>query len=143
MVVIMALHRTMPGWPILLLPLWIAILLMLSLGVGMWTAALTVSYRDVQYILPVVMQMLLYGSPVAYTAAYAATRIHDKLPPLFARLFLLNPLSTPLEGFRWSLLGVGQIDWPYALYATAASTVFFIGGTYAFKKMERKFADVI
>lgn len=143
MMLIMAGHGIVPGWPVLLLPLWMAILLMLSLGAGMWTAALTVSYRDVQYILPVVTQMLLYGSPVAYTAAYAAQRIQNKLPPIFARLFLLNPLSTPLEGFRWSLLRVGVIQWPYVLYAALAATVFFVAGAFAFKRMERRFADVI
>ena len=134
-------HHVAPGLQILLVPVWMLMLLMLSLGIGLVAAALTVSYRDVQYILPVVVQILLYGSPVAYDLSYALTRI----PPHFQFLYLMNPLCGPLEAFRASLLGT---PWPAQLsgslvYSGIASVFMFFVGAYSFKKMERKFADVI
>ena len=66
MVVMMVMYHVHPTMSLLLLPVWMAVLLLLSLGIGLITAALTVSYRDVQYILPVAMQILLYASPIAY-----------------------------------------------------------------------------
>src|SRR6185437_15713254 len=90
-----------------LLPLWMGVLLLIALGIGLCTAALTVSYRDVQYILPVFMQILMYASPIAYGLTYALARI----PPRFQCFYLLNPLAAPLESFRASLLGT---QWPPA-----------------------------
>src|SRR5262249_13389965 len=69
MVVLLAMYHIDPGWRLFLIPVWMAMLLMLSLGVGLWAAALTVSYRDVQYIMPVMTQLVLYASPVAYAAS--------------------------------------------------------------------------
>jgi lipopolysaccharide transport system permease protein len=118
------------------------ILLLMALGIGLITAALTVSYRDVQYILPVFVQILLYGSPVAYSLSYALTRIPNHLLQL---LYLMNPLCGPLEAFRSSLLGTPwppQMGWSL-LYAGVAAVAMFFVGAYSFKKMERKFADVI
>ena len=137
--VLMIISHQPPTLGILLLPLPLAMLLMLSLGVGLITAALTVSYRDVQYILPVFTQILLYGSPVAYPLWYAVSKIPEKLRPFY----LLNPLAAPLEAFKASLLGT---DWPSPgslLYAAVASVAVILIGAYSFKKMERKFADII
>jgi lipopolysaccharide transport system permease protein len=139
MIVLFFLYHVHPTFGLLLLPAWIAILLLLSLGAGLITAALTVSYRDVQYILPVFTQILMYASPIAYGLSYALTRI----PKSYQRLYLMNPLAAPLEAFRASLLGTA---WPPALslvYSGAASIVMLLIGAYGFKKMERRFADVI
>jgi lipopolysaccharide transport system permease protein len=95
MVVLMAIYHVPPTPALLLLPLWMGVLILLSLGIGLWTAALSVSYRDVQYILPVFLQILLYASPIAYSLA--------AVPSNLRIYFLINPLSGPLEAFRWSL----------------------------------------
>jgi lipopolysaccharide transport system permease protein len=139
MVFLMFLYRVHPHPGLLLLPLWIAMLLFLSLGVGLVSAALTVSYRDVQYIVPVFTQILLYASPVAYELAYALT----KIPKKHQALYLLNPLAAPLEAFRASLLGTPWPPLSSLLYAGVVSVAVILIGAYSFKKMERKFADVI
>ena len=143
MIVLLFVYHLPPQVGFLLFPVWTLMLLMLAIGVGLITAALTVSYRDVQYILPVVVQILLYGSPVAYGLSYALSRVPDHHH--LKMIYLMNPLCGPLEAFRASLLGT---PWPpelpmSLLYAGIASVVMFFIGSYSFKKMERKFADVI
>ncbi|MEA3212776.1 MAG: lipopolysaccharide transport system permease protein [Chthoniobacter sp.] len=135
MTVLMFINGVVPGWGILLLPVLMGMLLMLALGIGLCTAALSVSYRDVQYIVPVFMQILLYASPIAYAVS--------AVPAHLRSVYLLNPLSAPLEAFRASLL---HTSWPSASSlagAAAVSGLVFLSGLYSFKRMERKFADVI
>ena len=120
------------------MPVWMALLLALALGFGMIATSLAVSYRDVQYILPVFTQMLLYASPVAFPLSM----VKNKHPGLYP-WFCLNPLAGVLGAFRWSVLGhgtlhVGAVAWS----ATFAAIMLFIGAA-TFKRMERKFADVI
>ncbi len=136
---LMIIGHVAPGIALLTLPLWFALLLLLALGIGMYTAALAVTYRDVQYVIPVLMQFLLYASPVAYPLTFALA----KLPPSFRSFYFLNPLAGLLQGFRWSLLGHGSLPVAPVAYSAAVSLLVFFGGAFAFKKMERKFADVI
>lgn len=138
--VLMLLYRIAPGVQLLLLPLWLGLILLLSLGCGLIAAALMVSYRDVQYVLPVVVNLLTFGSPVAYAASFAASKLPDGLQPFY---FILNPLAGLLEAFRWSVLGGGEVQWGYVAYSAVFALVLFVAGAFAFKKMERKFADVI
>ena len=102
---------------------------------GLYASALMVSYRDIQYVLPVVTQFLLYASPVAYAFSAVPARWHF--------VFALNPLTGLLEAFRWSLLGVGTLDFGLVGYSTLVTMIVFLFGALAFKSMERKFADVI
>ena len=94
-----------------------------------------VSYRDVSYILPVMTQFLLYASPVAYSAAL--------IPVKYKLIFMANPLTGLLEAFRWSLLGTAAPNWNAVAYSAAVTVIVFTLGAFSFKKMERKFADVI
>jgi lipopolysaccharide transport system permease protein len=139
MIVLMIIYRVPPGPGLLLLPLLMALLFALALGIGLCSAALTVSYRDVQYILPVMLQILMYASPIAYGLTYAMERVPGKLQIVY----LLNPLSTPLEAFRASLLGTPWPSLAWLAYSTLAAIVVFVLGALSFKQMERKFADVI
>jgi lipopolysaccharide transport system permease protein len=124
-----------PGPEMLLLPMWFAILLLMATGLGLLAGALMVPYRDVQYIVPVLIQLVLYASPVAY----AVTAVPDRL----RIVLLLNPLSGLLEGLRWSLLGTTHPHWGAVAYGAAFAFVVFLAGAYAFKRMERSFADVV
>jgi lipopolysaccharide transport system permease protein len=134
--VMMAAWHIAPGPQLLLFPLWIAMLLLLSAGFGLWTAALTVSYRDVQYILPVFLQLLLYASPVAYPVS--------KVPAHLLTTYHLNPMASVITGLRWSLLPDAVAPHaPFVAYATIFSLILAVSGAFAFKRMERKFADVI
>jgi len=122
-------------WGIVLLPVWLALLLMMAIGVGLYSAALMVVYRDLQYVIPILLQFLLYASPVAY--ALSST------PESLRAILMLNPLTGLFEAFRWSLLGHGRIDPQAILYSTAVAEVMFLLGALAFRQMERRFADVI
>ena len=135
MVVLMIIYHVVPTAALLLLPVWLALIVLLAVGVGLYAAALTVSYRDVSFILPVLTQFLLYASPVAY--AVSAVPAHLRL------VYFINPLSGLLEAFRWSLLGTGQLDGRIVSYSVVVTVLVFLGGALSFKKMERKFADVI
>ena len=95
--VLLVVYHVTPGWGLLLLPVWLALLLLLAVGLGLVTAALTVTYRDVQFILPVLMQFALYATPIAYALSAAPARLRF--------FFELNPLAVLIGAFRWSLLG--------------------------------------
>jgi lipopolysaccharide transport system permease protein len=135
MVVLLVCYGIYPGWPLLLLPVWLLMTLLLAIGVGMYTAALMVRWRDLQYVIPVLMQFWLYASPVAYSLL--------AIPPRFRWAYLLNPMASLLEGFHLSLIGRGTFHWYYLVYACLMSVMVFVFGAVSFRRMERRFADVI
>lgn len=135
MVVILVVAGIFPGWALVTFPLWVATLLLMSSGIGVLTAALMVPYRDVQYIVPFATSLLLYVSPVGYSLA--------SVPKSAQTLYELNPLTGILEAFRWSLLGIGQLDAFATIWAVGSSIVLFVIGCLVFAHMERRFADVI
>jgi lipopolysaccharide transport system permease protein len=120
---------------ILLWPVYVLVTLILSLGLGLMTSSLMVTYRDVQYIVPVVLNLLMFGSPVAYSAS--------NVPHAARAFYNINPLVPLLEGSRDALLGVGKVNLPGLLYSVVVSIVIFFIGLTCFRRMERKFADVI
>jgi len=137
--VIMVLYHEPPSYWIWLMPVFVVLSLVLALGIGLFLTALQVRYRDVGYMLPVMTQMLLWASPVAYTAAYVVHKV-----PKYQTLYFLNPLVPLIEGFRWSVLrdapspGLGWIG-----YTAAVSLVLLLVGAVVFRRMEKDFADVI
>jgi len=133
--VLMAIYGLVPGWGLLLLPVWLAILLMLATGVGLYASSLMVSYRDVGYVLPVAVQILLYASPIAYSVS--------EVPEHLRQWFDLNPLSSLFVAIRWSVFGSGSIDFVQLSYSAGIAVTVLLVGLFAFKRMERKFADVI
>ena len=135
MVVLLACYRIAPSGALWLFPVAVVVLAALATGVGLWTAALMVSYRDVGYILPVALNILLYASPVAYSVAAVPERLRW--------VYLLNPLTPPLEAMRNGLLGLPAGDGRLLALSAVVSAVVLVAGMYAFKRMERNFADVI
>lgn len=117
------------------LPLWVALLIALALAIGLAASALMVRYRDVQHVLPVTLQLLLYASPVAYAASNVPERFRD--------LYYLNPVATALDGLRWSLLASPPPPAPAVAYTALLTLVLLALGTWMFRRMERSFADVI
>lgn len=118
-----------------LVPLWILGLVVLAVGLGLVGAALMVSYRDVQHILPVGIQLLLYASPVAYAATH--------VPERYLALYYLNPLAPLLEGLRASLLGTPMPPMHTVAWAAGVAAAALLVGVLVFRRLERKFADVI
>jgi lipopolysaccharide transport system permease protein len=133
--VLLAVNGVAPTAALLTFPLWLALFVVLGLGIGLAAGALMVRFRDVQYVLPVGVQMLLFLSPVAYTLA--------QVPASARTLYELNPLAGLLEGFRWSLLGSSPPSVGLAVYSIVVSLVLFVVGVLVFHRMERGFADVI
>lgn len=123
-----------PGIGILFLPAFIALALLAALAVGLWLSALNVRYRDVRYVIPFVIQIWLFATPVAYPA--------NMVPERWQWLYGLNPLVGVVSGFRWALLGGEPPGWSLAL-SVLVTLVVLIGGLFYFRRMERHFADVI
>lgn len=122
-------------WQILLTPVWMFFLLLSSLGIGLYSSALMVSYRDVQYVLPVLMNLVYFATPIAYSL--------EAVPQSLKMIIAINPLTGLLEGLRWSLLGVGRLDTVATVYGIGASIMMFVIGALLFGRVERRFADVI
>ncbi|HKI37783.1 MAG TPA: ABC transporter permease [Gemmataceae bacterium] len=135
LVPMLAAFHVAPGWPVLLLPVWLALLLLLALGAGLVAAALSAQYRDVQYILPVVLQLAMYASPLAY-----ALKV---VPEKWQTLYSLNPLVGLLEAVRWSLLGSAAPPVAAVAYGATVAAGTFVGGAMIFRRAERRFADVL
>lgn len=120
---------------IVLAPAWICLLGALSLGFGLLVAALMVSFRDVKYGLPILLQILLYVSPVVYPSS--------AVPKWAKPLIELNPLSALIEGSRSALIGTPSPNLGRVVYSLVATVASLLLGTLAFRAMERRFADVI
>ena len=106
-----------------------------SLGVSVWLSALDVQYRDVRYAVPFLVQVWLFATPVIYSAA--------DVPDRWRVLLALNPITGVIEGFRWSVLGMGEPPFSGLLATIAIVTLLLMTGLLYFRRMERTFADVI
>jgi lipopolysaccharide transport system permease protein len=117
------------------LPGLVALTLVVALAVGIGLAALNVRYRDVRYVLPFLVQLWLFASPVAYSTSL--------VPDSFRAVYGLNPMAGIIEGFRWTLLGTG--DAPSGMFAVSAAVavLLFVVSCVYFKRTEAGFADVI
>ena len=133
--VLMAWYQILPGPQVVFAPFFVVLALTLALAIGLWTSALNVQYRDVQYLLPFAMQALMYLSPVAYSATLVPQGT-------WRLIYGLNPLSGIVQGFRWSLLG-GAPPGAMLLVSALVTLALFVGGLFFFKRMEDTFADVI
>jgi lipopolysaccharide transport system permease protein len=103
-------------------------------GVGVWLAALNVRYRDVRYVVPFVVQLWMFATPVAYPASL--------VPERWRAVYGLNPMAGVIEGFRWALAG-GPAPGVLTLVSAAVVVVLIAGGAMYFRRLEGTFADVI
>jgi lipopolysaccharide transport system permease protein len=134
MIVFLLVYQLMPSWEIVFLPLLILILLMASLGFGMFLSAMAVQYRDVKHAITFAVQLLMYVAPVVYPTS--------NVPIKYQTLYALNPMVGVIEGFRSIFLSTQPFPWLWAAEGLSVSLlVFFVGAVY-FSKMEKNFADV-
>ena len=139
-VLLMPFFHVIPTLAFLTLPFWFGALAVMALGVGMMAAALMVSYRDVQFVLPVWLNSLMVFSPVQWPLAKMA----GKLGGLGTLYLVGNPAAILIEGFRWSLMGGTLLIAPWQVaYAALMSVVILFVGLLIFRMQERRFADVI
>ena len=133
---LMVYYRFAPSWNVLLLPLFIVMALLASLGPGLWITALNVKYRDFRYVIPFLVQFGLYVSPVGFSSSV--------IPEKWRLLYSLNPLVGVIDGFRWSILGAtSPICLPSFVFSIAVIAGFLWLGIHKFRKMEKTFADLI
>ena len=130
----MAWYRIVPGPSIVWLPALMLLALATAAGVGVWLAALNVRYRDVRYVVPFVVQLWMFATPVAYPASL--------VPAQWRAVYGLNPMAGVIEGFRWALAG-GPAPGVITLVSAAVVVVLIAGGAIYFRRLEGTFADVI
>jgi len=136
LVALMAWYQFVPDIRILMLPIFMLIAFAASLGAGLWIASLNVRYRDFRYIIPFVVQMGLYISPVGFSSSI--------VPESWRLLYSINPMVGVIDGFRWAIIGGNyQIYWPGFALSLVVVAILLIGGIYYFRKTEKTFADVI
>jgi lipopolysaccharide transport system permease protein len=136
---LMAWHHVAFTPLLLLLPLFFLVAFVAAFAVGLWFSALSVKYRDVKYLVPFLVQMGLYVSPVGYMSS----EIKNRWPDLF-QWYCLNPMVGVIDGFRWCVLGP-QFEpyWPGFWISNAVVAVLLVTGAFHFRSAEKTFADVI
>jgi lipopolysaccharide transport system permease protein len=132
---LLAYYHVSATWNLLLLPALVALVVLLALGIGMFLAALNVKYRDIRHAVPFVVQIWMFVSPVIYPTTL--------VPERWRWVLALNPMTGIIEGFRAALFGRTQVEWKLLAISGAISLVTFIFSLFAFKRMEKSFADVI
>jgi len=125
-----------PTSTVFFLPLFFLLAAATALGVGIWLSALNVEYRDVKYVVPFLVRVGLYISPVGFLSSV--------VPEKYQLLYSLNPMVGVIDGFRWCLLG-GKVApyWPGFWLSVFIVAMLLVSGAYYFKRMEKTFADII
>jgi lipopolysaccharide transport system permease protein len=136
LVLLMVWYRYLPGPQILLLPAFVAIAFLASLGPALWITALNVKYRDFRYVIPFIVQFGLYVSPVGFSSSV--------IPERWRLLYSVNPMVGVIDGFRWCILGgENQLYIPGLLVSLGVTGFMLWLGIRQFRKMEKSFADLI
>jgi lipopolysaccharide transport system permease protein len=129
-------YRFLPGWQLLLLPVFVALALLASIGPALWASAIVVKYRDFRFVVPFLLQFGLYASPVGFSSAI--------VPPEWRLLYSLNPMVGIIDGFRWCIVGGDSpIYLPGFVLSLVVIAVMLWAGITAFRRIERGFADLI
>ena len=131
----MAYYGLVPTWNIVWLPLFVAFSCVTALGVGLWLSALSVTYRDVRYIVPFMTQFWLFATPIAYPSSL----LHEPWRTIYG----LNPMVGVVEGFRWGLLRTSAAPSAIIVASTIVSILILITGAFYFRRMEKSFADTV
>jgi lipopolysaccharide transport system permease protein len=128
-------YHVVPTAQIIWFPLFLLLELIVCFGVGLWTSALNVEFRDIRYALPFLTQFWFFVTPVAYPSSL--------LGEPWRTLYGLNPMVGVVEGFRWVVLGTGTFPGSTVTVSALVSVAIFLSGVWYFQRMERSFADII
>ncbi len=135
LVILMLVYGISPGLQILFFPLFLLLGLGITFGIGLIFSAIVVKYRDLTYALSFMISIWFWITPVAYGM--------ENIPQKWLWIFYLNPMTWIIQGFRWSLLGVGEMDWLKILITGLFSLVVLLAGLFYFRRFESEFADII
>jgi lipopolysaccharide transport system permease protein len=135
LLVLMAWHGIAPTLQVVCLPLFLLLSLATALGTGLWMSALNVQYRDVRYAVPFLAQLWMFATPIAYPSSL--------LSEPWRTLFGLNPMTGVVEGMRWALLGTDTAPGPAVAVSALVALALLVSGAFAFRRMEKTFADLV
>jgi lipopolysaccharide transport system permease protein len=124
-----------PTAAVIWLPFFLLLALVTALGMGLWLSALNVQYRDIRYVVPFLIQVWLFATPVAYPSSL--------LSEPWRTLYGLNPMAGVVEGFRWALLDGTPPGAAMLAASSGAAILLVVSGLYYFRRMEKSFADVV
>lgn len=135
LLVMMIWHRVPLNVNALWLPLFILLAFVTSTGVGIWMAALNVKYRDIRYVIPFLVQLWMFATPIAYPSSLLRAR--------WRTIYALNPMAGVVEGFRWALLGTHTRPGAMIFVSSLAAILILVSGAFYFRRMEKTFADIV
>ena len=124
-----------PNAALLLLPFLLLQAGFLSIGVGLWFSAMTAKYWDFGYLMPLILQLWMYATPVIYPMS--------KVPQRYLPFAVLNPMSAVVEVFRFAFFGVGTLNAMHCVVSLAITALVFISGVMIFQKVERTVVDTL
>ena len=125
-----------PTANVIWIPFLLVLIIMTSLGVSLWLAAMNVQFRDVKYVVGFVIQAWMFATPVVYPASLIESQ-------WLQMLYALNPMVGVIEGFRWAMLGTDTAPGGMIVISFIVSALLLVGGAFYFRRMERTFADVV
>ena len=128
-------YQHVPTWRVVFLPMFLGLAAITALGITYLISALNVKYRDFRYVLPFIIQIGLYISPVGFTSSV--------VPEKWRLVYSLNPLAGVIDGFRWAIIGNVEMYWPGFFLSAGLAALLLVFGFGFFRTMEREFADVI
>jgi lipopolysaccharide transport system permease protein len=131
-------YQMRPGWEVFALPAFLLVTLMTTVGVSLWLAALNVSYRDIAFVIPFLVRVWFFITPITYPVSV--------VPEAYQPLYWMNPMVGVVEGFRWSLYAAGAgtaFSWNLMAISAGVALALVVTGTAYFRRMERTFADLV
>jgi lipopolysaccharide transport system permease protein len=134
--VLMLVFGFVPTINIVFIPVLLLIAYVTGLGVGLWLSAMYVRFRDIRFLIPYMMQVWMFLSPIIYPIS----AIDD---PNLRFVYSLNPMANVVQGFRWALLGADPPLVTPMIISTIAAIIILITGVFYFRRMEKTFADVV
>jgi lipopolysaccharide transport system permease protein len=131
----MVYFRVAPSWKILLVIPFLSLAVVAATAISLWLSAVNVKYRDVRYVIPFLVQVWMYASPIIYST--------EVMPPFIRTFYGINPMVGVIEGFRWALLGSSEFDLKLLGVSVLVMLFLLVTGLFYFKHVEQTLADVI
>lgn len=133
---LMMLNDVTPGWTLMIAPLFVLLAVVSALAAGVWLAALNALYRDIGHVVPFLLQIGFFVSPVVYETSAL-------IPEEWRWVYRLNPIATSIDGLRWSVIGTPPPGWPAMVVSVAIVGALLGGGLMYFNRAEQWIADRI
>ena len=128
-------YKTVPNVGVAVIPLLVLLMILTAAGLGIWMASLAIQYRDIKYALTLIIQMLMFASPVVYPL--------NMVPERYQILYSLNPMVGVIEGFRSAFLATNPMPWHLIGIGFCVAIALLVAGTFYFRRNEESFADVV